>query len=291
MQYTLKNQQVSLTIDSQGAELANFVLLATGREYIWEARPEVWARHAPILFPIVGKLKNNEYEYKGRTWNLPQHGFARDMEFKLLDALEDTLEFELVNTEATYKVYPFKFSLKVKYQLVENQINVSWTVLNPDSTETLFFSIGAHPGFNILINEDEEISDYYLEFSEEETLFRQTLENGLLNLPENEPFINQTRTFWLSPGLFDRDALVFEGHTSKYMVLANRKQDYKVIVGIEGAPFLGIWAKPGASFLCIEPWHGIADAKHSHKDFTQKKGIIKLDPLNNFQFRYFIAIE
>jgi galactose mutarotase-like enzyme len=290
MLYNLENALASVEVDSQGAELSGFTLVSTGRQYIWAAEPEVWARHAPILFPIVGKLKMNEYRYKDKTYYLPQHGFARDMAFTLRAQSENSLEFELKESEATLKVFPFQFVLRVKYVLVGTCLNISYTVLNPSETEPLYFSIGAHPGFNTQANPDESKPNYYLEFSEPETLYRVPLEAGLLLEPETEPFIENATRIPLTDSLFARDALVFENHKSGAMALKCEQSTYSVQIGIK-APYLGIWAKDGAPFVCIEPWEGIADSKQASGQFADKKGIKFLAPGGSFAFDFHIAIS
>ena len=279
MQHILTNEVLTVKVHTQGAELCSIITNKNGRDYVWSGEPEVWARHAPILFPIVGKLKQNRYIYNGKEYNLPQHGFARDMDFTLVYSGEDELHFELRDTQNTLKVFPFKFLLQVKYKLTGNILTTEYRTVNTDENNTLRFGIGAHPGFSILVNPNEEISDYYLEFSDAETLNRQPLASGLRQLPDSVPYLSNSRTINLSDDIFADDALIFKGPVSDYILLANHNGDYSLkLGGISTFPYLGIWAKHGAPFVCIEPCIGIHDSVSSDMNFENKEGNIILEP-------------
>ncbi|MDQ3290846.1 MAG: aldose 1-epimerase family protein, partial [Bacteroidota bacterium] len=146
MMHTLQNDTFQIGVQEHGAELCSFKNTQTNLEYIWQADPAIWARHAPVLFPIVGKLKDNQYTYKGKSYTLPQHGFARDHAFTLESKTENSLTFLLQQSEASLNNYPFDFRLFISYRLEENALTVAYRVENP-SDKNLYFSLGAHPGF------------------------------------------------------------------------------------------------------------------------------------------------
>ncbi|MES2387413.1 MAG: aldose 1-epimerase family protein [Bacteroidota bacterium] len=291
MPHILSNNLLAVGVHAQGAELCSLVRHTDSREYIWQAEPIVWARHAPVLFPIVGKLRNNAYEYYGKTWYLPQHGFARDMDFKIVTESADELVFELQQTEATLNFYPFLFRLQISYKLAGNRLAIKYTVINPDSEKPLYFGIGAHPGFAAPAHADESISDYYLEFEKPETLFRQNLEAGLRLPAETVPYLDNARVIALSDEIFKDDALVFAGHESAYVRLLNKRGDYSLKIEIKDFPYLGIWAKPGAPFVCVEPWYGIADTRNASPDYTVKEGNIKLEAGREWSAEFAITVE
>ena len=160
--HQLENSLLSVSVNSFGAELAS-LKNNLQEELIWQADKTIWPRHAPVLFPVVGKLKNNLFSYQNKEYTLPQHGFARDKEFILIHKCENKLEFELTSNKESLLLYPFHFSLIISYTLIENKLNTSYKIFNPDANE-LLFSIGAHPGFNCRRTENEAISDYELEF-------------------------------------------------------------------------------------------------------------------------------
>ena len=161
----LNNDLLSISIKEKGAELCSLVDLETKVEHIWQADPVVWGRHAPVLFPIVGQVENNLYDVDGITYQLTQHGFARDRVFSLIQHSETLAKFELVWDQETLSKYPYQFKLFITYELRDNELIVRYEVLNEDQQE-IYFSIGAHPGFSCPFYESENIEDYHLEFNE-----------------------------------------------------------------------------------------------------------------------------
>lgn len=259
-------------------------------EFIWQADPQVWPRHAPVLFPIVGKLQDNSYSYQGQTYQLPQHGFARDEVFELVEEEANRLTFELRDSPATRRAYPFAFRLRISYELEGNTVTVRYGVRNPGDEE-LLFSIGGHPGFNCPLLPGELFTDYFLEFEQPETLERFLVEDGLLT-GETEKVMENKRVLPLRDDLFAKDALVLKSFASGRLTLKSNRHPHQVEVSYEGFPYLGIWSKPvGASFLCIEPWYGIASTIGSSTDLTQKEGIIGLPPGEEFSCSYTIRVS
>jgi galactose mutarotase-like enzyme len=312
----LENDLIEVLADGTGAQLTSIKGKKDNIEYLWIADPKCWGRHAPILFPIVGMVKDNKYRIGNMEYNLEKHGFAKEQEFEVIledlnmlegvNSLEDVnmLEntnmlqdvkqviYRLSDNEETLKKYPFHFQLDVVYSLVSNKLNVTYKIVNTDNTD-IFFSIGAHPGFNCPLLESEAIEDYYLEFRENETASIQfiDLQTGLLTRG-SELYLNNEKIINLTKDLFKNDALVFKNLKSKEISIKNHKNNKKVTVSIEGFPYLGIWAKPnGAPFVCIEPWFGHADFTDFNGDFREKSGIIKLETGKEFSCSYTITIE
>lgn len=290
MEYILANDLVKVAIKRKGAELCSFTTLNGDFDYVWQAEAAVWARHAPILFPIVGKLKGNSYQYKGHTYHLPQHGFARDMDFEQRLMTTTEASFRLSSSEATRTNYPFDFHLDVSYKLEDTTLHITWQVTNTGQEEMLF-SIGAHPGFNIMLNEGETLSDYYLLFEKPETLPLYALEAGLIAGVKQPAYINNSRRLDLFEGIFDLDALVFPAPRSNSITLCNKAGDYKLVVGCEDFTYLGIWSKPGEPFVCIEPWLGVADSTTSLGYLAEKPGIIALEAGGIFKHSHYIRLE
>lgn len=284
---TLSNEKLAVTVKPKGAELCG-LRDANGVEYMWQADPEVWGRHAPVLFPIVGKLPKNQYRHDDRTYTLSQHGFARDKEFELVQQSADELIYRLVQDEETLACYPFAFTLDTEYKLAGNRLEITHRVSNP-SDEKLLFSIGAHPGFSCAWSEGDALEDYYLEFEKNETLNRDQVVDGLL-ASSNEPFLENERMIPLTADLFDEDALVFHGAASDSLTLCCRNATQRLRVSFPGFPDLGIWAKPGAPFVCIEPWYGFAAPVWWDDVLRHKPGIISLEPRRTFNCTYAIVI-
>ena len=288
MNYEIKNEYIKAKIKSFGAELNSLQKCAEELEYIWQGDSKYWNRHSPILFPIVGRLKNDSYTYQNQKYNMTQHGFARDKEFEVIKNEVDFIEFRLKSDEKTLEIYPFSFELYLSYKLEKNSLIVSYKVINK-SDDKMLFSIGAHPAFNWTLKEDEKKENYFLEFENIKETKRYFLnDKGLvydsvdLKIIDNKIALNEE--------LFKNDALVFEDLNIKTLTLKNSINENYIKLNFENFPYLGIWSKPtGAPFICIEPWFGVADSFDSSKNLEDKKGIITL--LKDEIFSSFYSIE
>lgn len=256
--YELKNSEISVKIDSHGAELKSLKKLENGTEYMWCGDAKYWGRTSPVLFPFVGGVKNREYRTKGRTYTMTQHGFARDMDFTLLSQTDDEIWFELRSTEETLEKFPYAFILKLGYRIEGNKTEVLWQVENP-GTEVLHFSIGGHPAFNCPIEPDTKQDECFVDFGNvDEVVSTRISENGLAT--------NFMDVYGLTAGklplrdnLFEHDALVIENDQTNTAALCRKDGSRYVTVTME-APLFGIWS-PGKQtpFVCIEPWYGRCD--------------------------------
>jgi galactose mutarotase-like enzyme len=288
LNYEIKNSFISAKIDSFGAQLNSLKKTNENLEYIWQANPQYWNRHAPILFPIVGRLKDDEYFYKGNKYNMTQHGFARDCEFELVKKEENYLKFRLKNNEKSLEIYPFLFELDISYELVENKLIISYEVKNMTNSKMLF-SIGAHPAFNWPL-ENEEKNNAYLEFENIENTKRYFLNDKGLVYDSSDLEIIENK-IPLSEELFKEDALVFNDLSIKTVSFKNTNNKNYIKLDFENFPYLGLWSKPsGAPFLCIEPWFGVADSFNSSKNLEEKEGIITLEKDAIFSCFYSIEI-
>lgn len=289
MNYEIKNRFIKAKIKSFGAELNSLQKCDEDLEYIWQGDSKYWNRHSPILFPIVGRLREDSYFYKEKKYPMSQHGFARDKEFEVVEKREDFMEFRLKSDEKTLEIYPFSFELYLSYKLEKNSLIISYKVLNK-SDDKMLFSIGAHPAFNWTLKEDEKKEDYFLEFENIKEIKRYFLnDKGLvydsvdLKIIDNKIALNEE--------LFQNDALVFNDLNIKTLTLKNKNNKNFVKLNFEDFPYLGIWSKPtGAPFICIEPWFGIADEKNSTQRFEYKKGILCLQKDEVFEASYSIEI-
>ncbi|TXI71430.1 MAG: aldose 1-epimerase family protein, partial [Flavobacterium sp.] len=247
---TISNSIISASINALGAELIR--LEKDSKNYIWSVDETYWNKTSPILFPIVGRLKNDTYSIDNKTYELPRHGFARNFEFQIVNQTESSVVFVLESNSETFKNYPFEFELRLEYELDENELKIKYSVENK-SEATMPFSIGAHPAFAI----ENSFSDYSLKFNQTEEFISHEL--------DNEQFSNSFRKINSENGqinlnysLFEKDALVFKHLQSNKLTLL-KKNEPVLSVQFEGFPYLGIWTKPNAPFLCIEPWCGLAD--------------------------------
>lgn len=281
MKFTLQNQQVKLQVKSQGAELCSLKRQDSDVEYLWQADPQFWPRHAPVLFPIVGKLPQSRYASEGKTFEMGQHGFARDMEFELVQHTPDRLIFALDYSEETLQRYPYRFRLQISYSLQHDVLSIIYKVKNTDA-EAIYFSIGAHPAFNCPLFADEAFTDYFLCFEKPETQHRHLLEDGLFS-GETEPVLNQDAELPLTHALFqEKDAVVFKHLESGRVSLRSRNHGHGVEMQFGGFPYFGIWSKGKAPFVCLEPWFGLAGKAGEQVPLQEKEGILRLLPKQKF---------
>jgi len=291
MAIKLHNEKLKVVISEQGGELISVVSYEDNIEFIWTGDPDYWGRHAPILFPIVGKVKDNQYKVGDKIYQLGQHGFARDRIFEVIEKEDSKVILSLKWDQTSLEIYPYKFNLKIIYELEESSLKISYIVENLDE-QTIYFSIGAHPGFNCPLLPGEVMSDYYFEFDQKETCPVLPINDAGFMLHDKIPFLNSEKKIPLSPELFHRDALIFKGLSSRKISLKNNKNDHKITMDFDGFPLLGLWSKPsGAPFVCIEPWFGHCDYEDYTSDFKDKSGIIVLDTSRSFDCSYSIAFS
>jgi galactose mutarotase-like enzyme len=279
---TISNSKLSASIKHAGAELIS-IKDNQNKEYIWEGNPDFWGKHSPVLFPIVGTLKNNTYTINDKEFQLPRHGFARDMEFELIDKTENKAIFSLKSSEETLKKYPFEFELQLIYTINEDSLSLEYNVINK-SREKMPFSIGAHPAIALPKN----FEDYAFEFEKEENLKYYLLENDLIS-SKTEILEAKDKIVPLNYELFKNDALIFKTLESKSLTILENSRPY-IKVDFQDFPSLGLWTKENAAFVCIEPWLGYSDTDENSGDLYQKEGILILDENKNFTAKFTISI-
>jgi galactose mutarotase-like enzyme len=285
---TLQNDYISAAISPLGAELQSLKSVLTGIEYMWSGDPAVWPRHSPVLFPIVGSVRDDTYYVNDKAYHLPRHGFARDKDFLAEKISEKEAVFTLQQTEETLAVYPFEFTLKLRYQLDGPKISCTYEVVNPTESE-LLFSVGAHPAFAVPMVAGSNYDDYYLQFSEPEQLEHWKLENGLLGR-HSEVIATEKGRLPLHFSLFYEDALVLKNLQSNRITLASNVHAHGLHFHYNDFPFFGIWAAKDAPFVCLEPWCGVSDYVDDNQQFTEKEGIVKLPTNTDWERTWSVEI-
>jgi galactose mutarotase-like enzyme len=290
MKHSIQNDILQLSVNQSGAELCSIRSVITGEEYMWEADPAIWGSTSPVLFPIIGCLKEDSYVYDGKHYILPRHGFIRGNENIVLEnKTPGSLTFSLGYSEETLRIYPFRFKFTIHYILENYKIRVFSRVENIGDEE-MFFSLGGHPAFKCPVLERKKYNDYFLEFEKDETAFCYgPLKDGLIG-PESRPAIEEGKIIYLNNHTFDKGALVFKKLSSSNISLLNNCRGTKIRVNFDGFPYLGIWSKPKARFVCIEPWFGIADSWNSDQKLETKEGILTLEGGVSFETEYSIEI-
>ena len=289
--FKLENKFIKVEIKKTGVELKSLYSKETEIEYLWQGDPSVWAGQAPILFPIIGCLKNNEFIFDDNYYQTPKHGFVRhNNDFVVKSSSDTSITFSLMYNEDLLKIFPFKFEFLVTYTIEKNSICVSHRVINLDN-KAIYFSIGGHTAFNCPLVDNEEYSDYYLEFEKEETCDKyEVLKNGLIG-NSTFPLLNNSKIINLHNNIFENDALVLKDLKSRNIILKNIKNRHEISVEYNDFPYLGIWAKPNSRFVCIEPWLGISDSVDSNQNITDKEGIIKLKQCKEYIASFTIKIS
>ena len=277
MKISLENDFTKISVKEKGAELDSLVSKITGLQYMWSGDPTHWAKTSPILFPIVGTLKDNAYFFETKKYSLTRHGFARDFVFQVAEQNNESVTFLLLTTPATKMNYPFDFELRVKYELLDEFLNVSYEVLNKGG-KPMYFSIGGHPAFKVPLVEGTMYEDHFLQFNQTEIVARWPISGEGLIQETPVPFLKDSDVINLTRTLFDEDALVFKKLKSNMVSLKSSRHSHGLDFYFEGFPYLGIWAAKNADFVCIEPWCGIADSVASDQQFISKEGIETLMP-------------
>lgn len=284
MIYSIENEVLKISVKKFGGELTSVKSKSSSYEYLWQGNPDIWSGQSPILFPIIGRLIEDKYTLNGKVYEMEKHGFARRNDWELIGKEDNSLSFRLSENEKTLKCYPYSFDLIVKFTLDGNRLTVEHRIINKNDS-VMYFSIGAHPAFNC------EIGDKLI-FDRDETL--ETIKIDLVNslrLPETTPLLKNEREITITEDIFKEDALIFEGVKSENITLISQSSERKISFNLGNAPYLGIWAKPGAPYVCIEPWCGVNDSTEKKADFSQKDAINSVNANDSFTFTWYAEFK
>lgn len=284
--HTIRSGAIAATVKADGAELCS-LRNAEGLELLWQAGP-AWPRHSPLLFPIVGRLKDDQLRHRGKTYPMTQHGFARDRRFEWVEQGTTTCKLVLTDSDATRSRYPFAFRLEVTYSVENADLKVTFDITNTGD-EALPASIGAHPAFNWPLLPELAKEAYALNFSDEEPAPIRRLEGGLMRA-KTEPSPIRGKILPLSEQLFEDDAVIIDQLASRSVrYAADRGPSIEMFW--EGLCELGVWSKPGgAAFVCIEPWHGFASPSDFDGEFSDKPGLMHIAPGEKRSLNYRVRI-
>ena len=287
MKYTLKCGGMTAVCDDLGAELIS-LKDASGKEYIWQAEPDVWKQHNPVLFPVVGRTVKDTVKICGKPYNIGLHGFAFKSSFAVKERQDDSITFELTENDETFADYPFRFTLCITHKVTENGYVTKFSVTNTGD-ENMPFCIGAHPGFNCSGN----FEDWRIVFEKTEDAWAYILnEKECLSEKDREYTLPDTDTLYLKHSIFDRvDTLHFRALKSESVRLLD-KNNRGVRVDFAGFPMLGLWTAVGknAPYICIEPWHGCGAFEDETGEFTDKPYCVVLSPKENKTLSYSVTV-
>ncbi len=278
----LKNEFLTAKIAELGAELKS--LSCEGREYIWEGRPEVWSGSAPIMFPICGGLKNDQYTLDGKTYTLPKHGYVKGKIFSVESVSDTSVVLLHTSDDETKVMFPFDYEFRVIFTLEERSLHIAYLVRNLGDG-TMYFNVGSHEGYYT----PEGIEDYDVIFPERETLDAYVLYGNLVS-NQRLPIIKDTCTLPLYDKYFTVDALVFKDLVSRSATLRNRKTGRTLRLDFPNAKYFVIWHKPNAPYICLEPWDGVQDTVDADGDLTHKEGITALGAHKEFRYTHTMTV-
>lgn len=287
MLHLIENEKLICSIASDGAEIRSLKNKATGEEYIWQINPSVWGSSSPVLFPAIGKIKEDKVIYDAKDYAMPKHGIIRNN--KLLSFQKYSTSkcaFTLESSPETLRQYPFQFSFRVAYTLIDNRLLMTYTIENRDKVP-MSFACGGHTAYACPLNDQTKLSDYVIEFPTPLQLTSSTLgASGLLSLHRRD-IASTAGVLPLSDSLFDKDALIFPNLECDWVRLRKKKEKKGIIVRFKDYPHLALWSKPAADYVCIEPWLGLPDLEEESLDITQKPTYTTIAPGTTFS----IAIE
>lgn len=273
--HQIENETLRVKLREYGAELTSIYNKKTGIEHLWNADEAFWPWHAPVLFPIVGRVLNDEISVDGNKYGLEKHGLARKLNFKVLEQSESKIVMALTYSEETLRIYPYKFEFLIGYKLVGNKLVCSYEVLNRDAQE-IYFSLGAHPAFNVPFNGTGIYEDYYIEFEQNENISRHHIDDDGFFYGRVTPILHGDNKLPLQSQMFADDAYIFKDLKSRKVTIKSALTPHSLSVSFPGFNYLGIWAKVNAPYVCIEPWLGCADTAGKPTDYKDKEGVLKL---------------
>lgn len=291
MTVQIENEFLIATIAEDGAELISLKSKKNNIEYIWQGDPAFWGRHAPVLFPVVGRLKDDQYTYENKTYPMSQHGFARDSLFEVIEHGSELVSLSLKSSKKTKDIYPFDFELILSYALEADNLVVHYQVENTGIDE-MYFSIGGHPAFNVPLEQDLTFDDYYLSFSPKKSRTQIPLAGPFADFEHKT--LGQTNTSLdIRRELFKDDAIVFETKGANAFTIETDEGSHSISLSYTDMPYVGIWSPypQEAPFVCIEPWCGIADEVNATGNLVDKKGINKLAASDVFKTQYTLTAK
>lgn len=281
MNYTIENQRLNISVSDDGAELKHIIYKPQQCELMWQPDEKIWSGQSPILFPIIGRLWQDKYAVGQQEFILPKHGFARKSRFEVAEASRDRLCFTLKSSESTKQQYPFDFELNALFRLEEDCLKICYRISNTGSDE-MWFAIGGHPGFQCRMGDR-------IVFEQPETLITALMDTeGYL---ESEmQTVSENGTITITPESFLHDAYMFHKPKSDFVTLQKQDPTPDIRVTFYDAEYLGIWAKPGAPYVCIEPWTGINDVRGREGQLKDKAHMIGLAAGEQYNFCYDIQV-
>ena len=291
--YIIKNHFLRAKVSSLGAELVSLYDFSNSRELIWQGNADVWPCQAPVLFPLVGRLKTEEFTYEGKRYGIGIHGFARFMEFSLSEQTGDAVSFTLVSSAQTRKQYPFDFEFTVRYSLDGSRLLKEHIVTNTSEGE-MYYEVGGHEGYRLPLTAGEKMSDFYLVFPNKNALFPYVNNSDKMLLNQKHTVDLEGGRLFLHMDVFANDALILDDEAGKVVELHGPKTGRILTVYFPDFKYLGVWTKYlpfDTNYVCIEPWSSLPDFLHLGHELTEKIGIRRLAPRQSEILSYSVSVD
>ena len=285
----IKNKHVTVDINQIGAEINS--IMKDGYEYLWQKNPDIWNGQAPNLFPLIGRLKDEQYEYEGNIYSMKIHGFAKYSNFELIEKNENYVSLRLTGSKDTYSLYPFDFDFIISYELINNVIKKQYMIIN-NGYKNMYYEVGGHEGYNLTFAKNRIMDDYFIKFTDNSIYTYTTDEKVMINKDLKQIDLNSERLY-LKPDIFKNDALILDCSKMKKreVTLECDSDNRKVKVNFEDFSYLGIWTRPFYSnYICIEPWSSLPDCNFIDRKIENKVGIRNLMPKKTDMLEYTIEI-
>ena len=292
MLVTIQNEALTVKIEDIGAQLAS-IRDTDGTEYLWQGDPDIWARRAPLLFPIIARLKDNEYLLNGTPYTIPTHGFCRSAPFQVTEQSDTRVSFRFASTEETLGMYPFQFTLTVTYALEGNQLFKTHLVKNLSNVQMLY-ELGGHDGFRAPLRDGETMSDYAIRFPGVETIIPYGMDAENMVTPKSWSYSLPDGRMPLKPSFYGLDTIILNEFPERKAELVNREDKPRVSVEFRDFTYLGVWTAArdfDTNYVCIEPWTTLPDAIFAGRELSEKPGIRKLAPGGSEELSYAVTFH
>lgn len=275
MLYTIENDLFTVQISSKGAELCSMKSKTSDTEYVWQADASIWGRHAPILFPIIGRLKDKKYSVGNTEYSITQHGFGRDLEFTCTAQDKNSISLTLLPNDTTKTMYPFDFELTVRYTLDGNTLKKEHITTNHGDT-AMYYEVGGHDAYNVALEKDEVMADYYVDFGGGDAIYPLINDEALMITKDKREVSLTDGKLYLTSELFALDALILDDVPVRSVCIRSEKSAHCIRMDFEDFPYLGIWSKytgTDTNYVCIEPWSTLPDASYLDHALENKVGV------------------
>lgn len=292
--FKIESEQLAVTIDEIGAQMSSIYLKKDKLEFLWQKDPAYWQSSAPVPFPIIGRLNNNETLFNGKKYNMKSNGIIRYAKIPVINKTASMIEFLFTNTEEIKQNYPFSCRVKIKYEIQANKLIVSARIYNDDQQE-IYFNYAGHPGFRVPLYDYESCNDYYVEFGQKEKVSIYELSDTGQLLPKTIPFLENEKRFFIRKNLFIKEALAFIKPKSNVIFVKNICNCHEIKMSFSGFDNLAIWSPyikdKDLKFICLEPWVGHSDFKGNTGEFKDRDAVACLKAKQSKDYIYTLEIK